>query len=398
MLQPSIRITGIGAICALGSSWQEIGERLLAGANGIRRVSRFDPSELPSQMAGEVDQVPTPEGWDPSTFAKKERAEQMILWCCAQALRESGWWGSRQEARIGLCLGMGAEWLLHWEADVEQASRVEESLLDRAQRELRIRGPKLTVAAACASGNYAIEQGRRWLELGLADVCLVGGAEPGAVPVGMSGFGNLRALSQRNDEPECASRPFDRDRDGFVLGEGGAILVLETAESAQRRGKDSLAEIVGYGSSSDAHHLIIPSTDPQPAASAVLAALCEAQLNPEDVDYVNAHATSTPVGDVGEAKILRKVFRDDLPQLPVSATKSMTGHLLSGAAALEAMICVLALQRQAIPPTINLDNPDPECDLYHVANEAEERPVNVAMSNSFGFGGSNTCLVLRKAS
>jgi len=213
--------------------------------------------------------------------------------------------------------------------------------------------------------------------------------------MGLAGFGNLRALSRRNGDPEGASRPFDRGRDGFVMGEGGAVFVLERAELARKRSAHVYAEMAGCGASSDAFHMVIPATDPEPAMSAMRQALSEAHVNPGDVAYINAHATSTPVGDSAEARILEGVLGDHLLHVPVSSTKSMTGHLLTAAAAVEALTCLIAMERRAVPPTINLDDPDPECNLCHVPNQARTQPVRVAVSNSFGFGGSNTCLVLK---
>jgi 3-oxoacyl-[acyl-carrier-protein] synthase II len=216
-------------------------------------------------------------------------------------------------------------------------------------------------------------------------------------PMSLAGFGNLRALSRRNDQPELASRPFDQERDGFVMGEGGAVFVLERADSASKRSAHVYGEVAGCGASSDAHNMVIPSPHAEPAVEAMRQALADASLNPSEIDYLNAHATSTPVGDVAEARVLEAVFGSALPQVPVSSTKSMTGHLLTAAAAVEALACLIAMERQALPPTINLQQPDPDCPLRHVANVAEDHKVRAAVSNSFGFGGSNTCLVLRAA-
>jgi 3-oxoacyl-[acyl-carrier-protein] synthase II len=301
-----------------------------------------------------------------------------------------------------LVLGMGAEWLAAWEEDalaggtrLYQPEQDSEALVETARRKLWLSGPAASVSAACASGNYALAQARRWLELGWVDICLAGACDMGVSPMSLAGFGNLRALSRHNDDPAGASRPFDRGRDGFVMGEGGTVFVLEKAATARKRGARVYAEVAGCGASSDAYNMVIPSPDPLPAACAMRQALEDAGCASGEVDYVNAHATSTPVGDVGEARVLEKVFGADVRRVPVSSTKSMTGHLLTAAAAAEALACIIAMDRKAIPPTINLDDPDPECDLCHVANGARERAVRVAVSNSFGFGGSNTCLVLR---
>jgi 3-oxoacyl-[acyl-carrier-protein] synthase II len=253
----------------------------------------------------------------------------------------------------------------------------------------------VTLSTACATGNFALAQARRWLELGWADICLAGACDKAITPLVMAGFGNLRALSRQNDRPQAASRPFDRQRDGFVLGEGGAVFVLEPASRARRRGARAYGELAGCGLSSDAYHLVIPSPEPVHAIAAMRSALEEARVDPTEVGYVNAHGTSTPVGDIAEAKALREVFGAAVKSVPVSSTKSMTGHLLTAASALEALACLATFRYGALPPTINLDDPDPECDLYHVANQAQERKVRVAISNSFGFGGSNSCAVFK---
>jgi 3-oxoacyl-[acyl-carrier-protein] synthase II len=289
-----------------------------------------------------------------------------------------------------------------WETDVLRGGcrlfnpdQDTESLVARACRHLGLSGPAVTVSAACASGNYALAQARRWLKLGWVDVCLAGACDMAVSGMSLAGFGNLRALSRRNGDPQAASRPFDRGRDGFVMGEGGGMFVLEAARTARRRSARVYAEVAGCGASSDAHNMVIPSPDPEPATHAMQQALADACLDPTEVDYVNAHATSTPVGDVAEARVLEAVFGEALHEVPVSSTKSMTGHLLTAAAAVETVACLIALERQTLPPTINLDDPDPECNLLHVRKQARPVKARVAVSNSFGFGGSNTCLVLK---
>jgi 3-oxoacyl-[acyl-carrier-protein] synthase II len=409
-----IWITGVGTATPLGTTPEQFADRLLAGTSCVSSVSRFNVAEHPSQIAGELLSLPCPpEFADPSllrafgngspiAFERLHRLEQVVLWCCTQALRDSGWWQKRQEGRLGMVLGMGAEWLLLWESGLDAGGRSyhhperdSNSLLERVRLTLGLNGPVACVSAACASGNYALAQARYWLELGWADVCLAGACDMGVSPMSLAGFGNLRALSRRNDEPRLASRPFDRDRDGFVMGEGGAVFVLEPAATARQRSARVYAEVAGCGSSSDAYHMVIPSPDPEPAVAAMRQALRDAEVNPADVGYINAHATSTPVGDIAETRVLHEVLGESALKVPISSTKSMTGHLLTGAAAVEALACVVAMQRGTLPPTINLENPDPECNLCHVRNEAWERPVKVAVSNSFGFGGSNTCLVLK---
>jgi 3-oxoacyl-[acyl-carrier-protein] synthase II len=401
----AVWITGVGTATPLGNTYADFADQLLAGRSGVGRVHGFDVSEHPSQIAGQLRAIPCPVGIDPEEFVRLHRLEQLMRWCCTGALRDSGWWDRREEVRIGLALGVGAEWLEVWETDalaggrrVWQPEQDDESMIARTRRVLGLSGPAVSVSAACASGNVALAQARQWLELGWADVCLAGACDMGVTPMSLAGFGNLRALSRRNHEPEAASRPFDRERDGFVMADGGAVFVLEPAATARRRQARVYAEVAGYGARSDAFNMVIPSSDPEPAMAAVREALADAGCNPADVDYINAHATSTPVGDIAEARVLTAVFGNDIQHVPISSTKSMTGHLLTAAAAVEALACLVAMERGALPPTINLHEPDPECDdLCHIANEARPAKVRMAVSNSFGFGGSNTCLVLKAA-
>jgi len=397
-------ITGVGAATPLGTDYATIAANLLAGVSGVRAVSSFDVKDHPAQMAGLLPTaIPCPEGFDADWFASLEATEQLTLWCATEALRNSGLWEKRTSLRIGLVLGCAGEWPSLWEQDLhakgQRIYRPEtiEPICRRTLGNLDLTGPAMNLSAACASGNYALSLARRWVELGWVDVCLAGAADMAVTPLNLAAFGNLRALSRRNDAPTKASRPFDKDRDGFVMGEGGALFVLERADRARRRGAHIYAEIAGCGASSDAHHMVIPSPDPNPAIAAMRQALDDAELPPSAVDYLNAHATSTPVGDIAEVKVLETVFGADLPKMSVSSTKGMTGHLLTAAAAVEALACIVALEKQTVPPTINLDHPDPECPLNHVANIAQQRRVRVTASNSFGFGGSNTCLILRAA-
>jgi 3-oxoacyl-[acyl-carrier-protein] synthase II len=402
--EDAVWITGVGTANPLGTTYETTAEALLAGASGVRKVTEFSPPEGLCQIAGLTGVVPLPAGWDAEAFRRLERLEQLLLWSSVQALQGAGLWERRTAAPVGLALGLGAGLLTIWEEDrarggrrIHEPPQDRRSFLELVQRHLGLAGPAAVCAAACASGNYALAQARRWIQMGWVDVCLAGAGDMAVTPVSMACFGNMRALSRRNEAPEAASRPFDRDRDGFVMSEGGAVFVLESSASARRRGAVALAEVAGFGASSNAFHMVIPSTDPGPAVAAMRRGLEDARVSPEEIDYVNAHATSTPAGDTAEAKVLQMVLGEATPRVPVSSTKGMTGHLLSGAAALNALACLAALERQALPPTINLDDPDPECALCHVANQAQERPVRVAVSNSLGFGGSNTCLVLRKA-
>ncbi len=401
----SVSITGVGLTSSLGHSYDEFASNLLSGVSGIERVSAFDITDHPSQIASLIEEIPCPAGFDESEFRSRLRIEQCGIWCAETALRDAGWQERPQGLRIGLVLGLGAEWMQSWEMDYRRGGRrafepIEEpaGLTTKVHRLLGLRGPQLTISAACASGNWALSQGRRWLELGWVDICLAGACDIGVTPLSLAGFGNLRALSRKNQTPHAALRPFDRDRDGMVLGEGGAIFVLERTPSAIERGVRRYAEVSGFGATSDAHHMVIPCPEPKQGIEAMRLALDDARIVPADIDYINAHATGTPVGDVCEAKILQAVLGDSVKHVPISSTKALTGHLLSAAAAIEAVTCLISLERQVAPPTINLEDPDPECAFLNlVRNESRSLPIDVTVSNSFGFGGNNTCLVLKKA-
>jgi 3-oxoacyl-[acyl-carrier-protein] synthase II len=396
-----IWITGVGAATPLGNTFTSIADNLLAGQSGVRRVTAFDVNDHPSKIAALVEHIPCPPEWNPQEFAQMSPLGQLALWCCSSALRDADLWDQRSELRVGLILGTAAEWLNFWEIDVARGGKQiyvpqkdAEPVTQALRRQLQIEGPVVSISAACASGNYALALARRWLEMDWVDVCLAGACDMAVTPLSLAGFGNLRALSRRNDRPTAASRPFDIDRDGFVMGEGGTIFVLENGAAARERSAQPYARLAGCGASSDAYNMVIPSPDPLPAIAAMKEALARANLAPGTVDYINAHATSTSVGDVAEAHVLEAVFGEDIRRIPCSSTKSMTGHLLAGAAAVEALACLVAMHYAAIPPTINLDHPDPDCNLCHVPHQAQERAVKTAVSNSFGFGGSNTCVVL----
>ena len=399
----AVWITGVGLATPLGLTLPELGDNLLAGRSGVRPVTGFDARDQPCRFAGTLGPIAPPEGWDAADFARLGPWQQVLVWTGVNALRDAGCWEGRDRLRVGLVVGIGGEWVLTWEAGmlagddrVHDPARDRTSLTTFAREALGLSGPSLTVAAACASGNVALAQARRWVQNGWVDVCLAGACDRSVTPMGMAGFGNLGALSKRNDAPEAASRPFDRSRDGFVMGEGGAMFVVERADRARRRGARAYGEVAGVGSTSDAYHIVIPSNDTGPCARAMRLALADAGVNPGDLDYVNAHATSTPVGDVFESRALREVLGEAARTVPVSSTKSMTGHLLSATAAVEALACLAAFERQAVPPTINLDEPDPDCDLCHVPHQARPRRLDTILSNSFGFGGSNVCVVFRR--
>jgi 3-oxoacyl-[acyl-carrier-protein] synthase II len=398
-------ITGVGAVSPLGSSFGEIADALMAGRSGVRAIDPGEHARERIQFAAPVSGIPAPpaavSGLLPDEFERLGRLERLCLAPAAAALADSGL-PRDGAARIGIVLGLGAEHLKTWELDfldggtsVFEAGR-DRTLVHGLARRLGIRGPALTVAAACASSGYAMALGRTWIDAGWVDACLVGGCDI-LSPTSIAAFYNLRALSRRSDDPTKASRPFDGDRDGFVMGEGGAFFVLERRRAAVSRRARLMGELAGVGMSSDGAHMVIPSTDPVNAARAISAALADANVTPAEVDYVNAHAAGTPVGDVAEAGAIRMALGEAADAIPVSSTKSMSGHLVSGAAAFEALACLAAMDRQAAPPTVNLDRPDPQCPLDHVPHVARPRRIRVAASNSFGFGGSNLCLILRAA-
>lgn len=396
-------ITGVGATTPLGHDFTTFAENLLAGKSGVVSHSLLPGEPDGRQNIASAGPIPVPPGWDGEAFQQYNRLQQLCLSCAVRALQDAGLEHHRGDLRIGIVLGLGAEYLRVWELDMlaggTRIYRPEadvSSTVHLIQQKLGLNGPAVATAAACASGGYALGLARRWLQLGWVDVCLAGGCDL-ITPMSYGGFYNLRALSRREDSPHTASRPFDQARDGFVMGEGGCVFVLESDASARRRDAGRYAEFAGFGATSDATHMVIPSTEPGPASRAVSTALADAAVNPDDVDYVNAHAAGTPVGDRAEARVLQLALGDAVTHVPVSSTKSMTGHLLSGAAAVEALACLAAIRHQAAPPTINLDDPDPECALLHVPHQARPARIRVAASNSLGFGGSNTCLVLRKA-
>jgi 3-oxoacyl-[acyl-carrier-protein] synthase II len=402
-MHDAVWITGLGIATPLGDTLETFAANLLAGRSATRKVLDKQGSRLVEFVGAAVDAVAVPQGFDPAAFGRLSKLQQMAIGCSAAALTDAGLLDDSDQLSVGIVLGQGGEWYRRWQEDAAAGGRQifdpaadRQALVGCVQEHLGLTGPIASTGAACASANFAIGLGRQWVRRGLVDICLVGSAEI-ACPITRANFHNLRALSRRIDDPEHASRPFEIDRDGFVMGEGAAVLVLESASSARRRNARAYAELAGFGASSDASHMIIPSDDPQPAAASMQMALADAGLAPHDVDYVNAHATSTTVGDRAEARALRLVFGRHTGTTPVSSTKSMTGHLVSAAAAVEAVACIAAIAHQAIPPTINLDQPDPDCDLCHVPHQAVAQKVRTTLSNSFGFGGSNTTLVLRKA-
>ena len=405
-------ITGIGAVTPVGNSAQETWKAVCAGQSGIARIARFDPSGHKTQIAGEL------KNFDAVKFmSAKElhRVDDFIAYAMAaavMAVEDSQLSIDEKNAeRVGVIIG-SAIGGLGTMAKTEQVMAsggprrispfaIPAVLGNLAAGHVSIRfgakGPISCTTTACASGTNAIGDAMRIISDGYADVMLTGGTDAAITPLGVAGFNAMRAISTRNDIPEKASRPFDRERDGFIIGEGSCVVILEELEGARKRGARIYAEVVGYGSTSDAYHMALPPPGHEGAARCMSAALDDADMKPSEIDYINAHGTSTPPNDLYETQAIKKVFGDHAGKLAVSSTKSMMGHLLGAAGAVEAMISALALCEGIIPPTINLDNPDPECNLDYVPHKAREMNIRTAMSNTFGFGGVNAVLVFKKS-
>jgi 3-oxoacyl-[acyl-carrier-protein] synthase II len=402
-------ITGFGTINSLSSDLETFWKKICEGQSGIVAIKGFDTTEYKVKFGGEIHDF-EPEKYIDAREAK--RLDQFAAYALAAAevaVRDSGIDFSKEDlTACGVVVGSGIGGLHEIE---EQHSRLIEKgpsrispfmipklMVNAASGQISIRfglkGPNSAVATACASASNAIGDAFKLIQRGAADVMLSGGSEAALTPMGMSGFIALRALSTRNEDPTAASRPFDADRDGFVLSEGSGIMVIEELERAKKRGAKIYAEIVGYGMSADGSHITAPDPEGAGAAKAMANALRDAELNPADIEYINAHGTSTPLGDVAETKALKKVFADAIRKIPVSSTKSQMGHLLGASGSVELIVTALAIQRGVLPPTINYGRPDPECDLDYVPNTARDAQIRCAMSNSFGFGGHNTALIV----
>ena len=404
-------VTGVGLVTPLGVGTRATWEALLAGRSGIGPITRFDASEYTSRIAGEV------KGFDPAQYLDKKDIKktdffiQYALAAAQFALEDARLTPAEHDLdRFGVMIGSGIGGLPLIEAmhDILRErgpSRVSPFFIPglianmaAGQVSIRygLRGPSSCPTTACTTGLHGVGDAYRQIEIGKADQMVAGGTESVVTPLAMAGFAAMRALSTRNDEPEKASRPWDRDRDGFVMSEGAGIVVLEELELAKRRGAPIYAEVVGYGMSSDAYHISAPHPEGDGAVRVMVAALEDAGLPPESVGYINAHGTSTPLGDIGEVKAIKRVFGDHAYRLAVSSTKSSTGHLLGAAGGLEAGVLALALREQVLPPTINLDNPDPEADLDFVPHQPRPVDLEVGLTNSFGFGGTNGAILMRR--
>jgi 3-oxoacyl-[acyl-carrier-protein] synthase II len=403
-------ITGMGVVTPLGSELETFWDNLLKGRSGIGRITRFDTADYDCRIAGEVrDFEPRNVFNNPKDVKRTDRFTQMAMGAAKMAMKDSGIdMEKTNRERFGVIVSSGIGGLKTLE-DQHSAlvnkgpSRVSAFTIPMLisnmasgliSMEFGLQGPNMCIVTACATSNNAIGESWRIIKFGDADIFLAGGSEASIIPIGLGGFSAMKALSTRNDEPERASRPFDRDRDGFVMGEGAGVVVVEELGHAKARGAKIYCELTGYGLSGDAYHMTAPPPDGEGAARAMKMALEHASIRPEQVDYVNAHATSTDLGDICETRAIKTVFGNHAKNgLSISSTKSMTGHLLGGAGAVEMAICALAIRDSIIPPTINLENPSDECDLDYTPNKAREKKVRVAVNNSFGFGGHNATLI-----
>jgi 3-oxoacyl-[acyl-carrier-protein] synthase II len=407
-----IVITGMGVVSPLGNDLDSFWQSLLAGQCGVDRITAFDPSAFDTQIAAEVkDFNPAPAFPSPKEARRTDRYSQFGVYAAWQALRDAGLDMNKVNPdEVGVFLGSGI-------GGLETVTAQHKVLLERGPGRLspfmipmlisnmasglvsmyyNLRGPNFATCSACATANHALGEAWRTLKMGDAKVMLAGGAEATIVPIGIGGFCAMRAMSTRNNDPKHASRPFDKERDGFVMGEGSGVLVLEELEHAKARGARIYAELAGYGNSADAHHLTAPSPGGEGASRCMRMALRNGGVNPEEVSYINAHGTSTPQGDIAETMAVKSVFGDHARKLVVSSTKGATGHMLGAAGAVEMIVCTKAIATDIVPPTISYETPDPECDLDYVPNKAREMKVNAIVNNSFGFGGHNASLVAKK--
>ncbi|WP_082727072.1 beta-ketoacyl-ACP synthase II [Paenibacillus riograndensis] len=403
-------VTGMGVITSLGTDLDTFWDNLMSGKSGVSTVDTFDVSEYTTKIAASVKDFDPEARFGRKEARKMDRFVQFAVAAGEDALKDSGLViGEGIDAeRIGVSVGSGIGGLGTWEDNhnllLEKGPKrvspffIPMMIANMGSGQLSIslgaKGPNTTTVTACATGSHSIGESFRLIQRGDADAMICGGSEATIRPTGMAGFCAMRAMSTHNEEPEKASRPFDIDRDGFVMGEGAGILILESLEHAEKRGAKIYAEVIGYGLSADAHHMTEP--DPDGAARCIKMAIRDAGIAPEEIDYINAHGTSTPVGDKSETSAVKKALGDHAYKVAISSTKSMTGHLLGAAGGVEAIICGLSLQKGMIAPTINLDNPDPECDLDYVPNVPRKADLNIVMSNSFGFGGHNATVILKK--
>ncbi len=405
-------ITGVGAVTPLGNNIETLWANLLASKCGVAKIALFDPAGFDTQIAAEVKDFSAAASFpSPKEARRADRFTQFGVTAAHQALLDSGLDLEKENRdEIGVFIGSGIGGL-HTTAEQHKVllskgpGRLSPFMIPMLILNMasglfsmfyKLRGPNVATCSACATSNHAIGEAWRTLKMGDAQVMFAGGSEATIVPIGIGGFCAMKAMSTRNDEPQRASRPFDMDRDGFVMGEGAGVIVLEELEHAKARGARIYCELLGYGNTADANHVTAPAPFGEGAARCMKMALRNAGLNPTDIDYINAHGTSTPQGDVCETQAIKSVFGDHARKVGISSTKGATGHMLGAAGAVEMAICVKALESQTVPPTINLDNPDSQCDLDYVPHTAREMEVDAVLNNSFGFGGHNACLVAKK--
>lgn len=407
-------VTGASVVTALGCETGEFWDRLCAGKSGVATIRRFDCRDYKVKFGGEISEFLATDHMeiDSKEVKRQDRFVQFAVVASHKAITQSGIDFSQGEPyRYGVMIGSGIGGLgeiedQHAKLFHRGPTRVSPFMIPKLMVNAAsgnvsvhwgLRGPNSAIATACASATNAIGDAFRWIQHGVADAMITGGSEAAVTPMGLSGFARMNALSTRNDAPEAASRPFDKGRDGFVLAEGAGVVVLEEYEHAKKRGAPIICEVLGYGMSADASHMTAPDPKGRGASWAMTSAIRDAGINGDQIDYVNAHGTSTPLGDVAETAAIKNVFGPHAKSLAVSSTKSQLGHLLGASGGVEFVTCALALQNQVVPPTINLDDPDPECDLDYVPHEARERKIRCVLKNSFGFGGHNACLVLGRA-
>jgi len=407
-----VAITGIGMLTPIGITEEEYWNSLIEGKSGISRVTHFDPKDFPCQIAGEIKNFNPANYLDSKKIRRQDRFVQFAVIASKDAMEDSGLDLVKEDPRrIGVIFGSGIGGL----SSIEKQFQI---LLQKGPRKvspflipmmitnmaageiaitLNLQGPNYSISSACATSAHAIGDALRLIECGDADIILTGGSEAAITPLGYAGFCSIKAFSLRNDEPEKASRPFDRERDGFVMSEGAGVVILEEWNHATSRGAKIYGELAGYGATDDAYHITAPSPDGESPAMAIKNALDDAGVNPSEVDYINAHGTSTQLNDKIETLAIKKVFGDYAYKIPISSTKSMTGHLLGAAGAIELISTLLSMQKSLIHPTINYEYPDPDCDLDYVPNKPREKGIEIAISNSLGFGGHNATLVVKKA-
>ena len=410
-MERRVVVTGLGVISPAGSNVETFWQNLISGKSFISRITKFDVSDYPVQIAAEAKDFNPEDYLDRKELRKTDEFVQFAYAASKQAIDMAGLDIEKiDKNRAGIIIGSGI-------GGIKTIEKQHELLLSKGPKrispffvameiinmaagyvsiKLQFKGPNIAVVTACATGTHSIGEAFRTIKYGDADIMLAGGTESAITPLGIAGFAAAKALSTRNDEPEKASRPFEKNRDGFVMGEGAGILLLEEYEHAKRRGAEILAEIVGYGTSGDAYHITAPAPEGEGAARAIQNALRDAGISPEEIDYINAHGTSTKFNDLFETMAIKKTLGNHAYEVKVSSIKSMIGHLLGAAGGVEAVSCVMTLKTGIIPPTINYEEPDPECDLDYVPNRAIEYPVKYVLKNSFGFGGTNACLIFKK--